>query len=305
MEYKKTALYQPLEIKDLISAHYFEYAKDFAFSGEVHDFWELVYADKGDFFITAGTRELLLSQGQMYLHKPMEYHNIRCRGSASNSVIFSFACACPSLFGLAGRLIDCGERERELLARLVAEADGAFSSPLGDPYVYCLERRETAPFGAEQLIRLYLEELLIGLVRKNGTAAPPEPHAGLPRRRAEETLCREICAYLERQVSERVDFPLVCRVFSLSPSALKKLFRERLGLGVMEYYRRAKIERAKLLIREETLNMTEIAAKLGYSSIHYFSRHFKRLTGMTPTEYAASVKALRQEVFRRQSGTGR
>lgn len=301
MEYKKTALYQPLEIKDLISAHYFEYAKDFAFSGELHDFWELVYADKGGFYLTAGTRELLLRQGQMYLHKPMEYHNIRCCGSASNSVIFSFTCACPALFGLAGRPIDCGEWERELLAKLVAEADGAFSSPLGDPYVYCLERREKAPFAAEQLIRLYLEELMIGLVRKNSEPSPPEPHAGLPRQRADEARCREICAYLERQVYEELDFPLVCRVFSISPSALKKLFRERLGMGVMAYYQRAKIEQAKRLIREETLNMTEIAAKLRYSSVHYFSRHFKQLTEMTPTEYAASVKALRQEVLRRQS----
>ena len=46
------------------------------------------------------------------------------------------------------------------------------------------------------------------------------------------------------------------------------------------------------MIREGSHNFTEIAALLGYNSIHYFSRHFKKVTGMTPSEYASSVKVL-------------
>ena len=46
---------------------------------------------------------------------------------------------------------------------------------------------------------------------------------------------------------------------------------------------------ARLLIRENKLNFSQIAEKLGYGSIHYFSRQFKNITGMTPTEYQESV----------------
>ena len=46
------------------------------------------------------------------------------------------------------------------------------------------------------------------------------------------------------------------------------------------------------MIREGRRNFTEIAAALGYQSLHYFSRHFKKVTGMTPSEYARSVKLL-------------
>ena len=49
------------------------------------------------------------------------------------------------------------------------------------------------------------------------------------------------------------------------------------------------------MIREKQYNFTEIAQRLGYSSVHYFSRHFKQVAGMTPSEYAASVKALCEE----------
>lgn len=45
----------------------------------------------------------------------------------------------------------------------------------------------------------------------------------------------------------------------------------------MEYFGTLKIDAAKRMIREGTHNFTEIAALLGYNSIHYFSRHFKRL----------------------------
>ncbi len=53
-----------------------------------------------------------------------------------------------------------------------------------------------------------------------------------------------------------------------------------------------KIDAAKQLIRTEQMNFTQISEKLGYSSIHYFSRQFKKVTGMTPSEYASSIKAM-------------
>lgn len=70
----------------------------------------------------------------------------------------------------------------------------------------------------------------------------------------------------------------------------------------MEYFGRRKIEAAKEMIRREDGNFTEIATRLGYQSIYYFSRHFKKVTGMTPSEYASGVRApCCQEQTRRMS----
>ena len=46
------------------------------------------------------------------------------------------------------------------------------------------------------------------------------------------------------------------------------------------------------MIREQNLNFTQIADCLGYASIHYFSRQFKKITGMTPSEYSLSIQML-------------
>jgi len=60
-----------------------------------------------------------------------------------------------------------------------------------------------------------------------------------------------------------------------------------------------KIEAAKELIRTGQMNFTQISEKLGYTSIHYFSRQFKKVTGMTPSEYASSIKAMADRSHRK------
>lgn len=84
----------------------------------------------------------------------------------------------------------------------------------------------------------------------------------------------------------------MCRDCLVGRSYLQRAFHEVSGGGVMEYFGVRKIDAAKRLIREEGGNFTEIAAALGYGSSYYFSRSFKKVTGMTPSEYASSVKVL-------------
>lgn len=67
MGYTPLELERPLAIDRIYSVHYFEYGPDYAFVGESHDFWELVYADKGEVYVTAGEEEKLLKKGQMSL----------------------------------------------------------------------------------------------------------------------------------------------------------------------------------------------------------------------------------------------
>ena len=56
-----------------------------------------------------------------------------------------------------------------------------------------------------------------------------------------------------------------------------------------------KINEARRMIRNQSLNFTQIADQLGYTSIHYFSRQFKKITGMSPSEYASSIKLLAED----------
>ena len=67
-------------------------------------------------------------------------------------------------------------------------------------------------------------------------------------------------------------------------SQLQKLFQKKTSLGIIEYFSHMKINAAKEMIRTGRMNFTQISETLGYTSIHYFSRQFKKVTGMTPSE---------------------
>ncbi len=292
VEYIKTTLKKDLSIDNIVSIHYFEYTKDFAYSGEFHDFWELVYVDKESLVITSGAHEMILSAGQFFLHRPMEFHNVRCDGhNAANSVILSFSSSSPMLFSLAGKVFDCPQKCKKFLALIIAEAKNAFISPLGKPHTAQLIRRDNSSFGAEQLIQSYLEEFLIRLIRKYGSNE--EPSNTYPLEDISNSRLAEICKYIESNAENRLTFSALCQHFSMSESSLKKLFREGIGSGAMDYYNKCKIDRAKKMIREKNTNFTEIADRLGYNSLQYFSRHFKQSTGMTPSQYAASIENMR------------
>ena len=145
MEYVKTPLESRVKIDGVYTVHYFEYTKDFAYSGEIHNFWEIVYADKKRLYITAGAKEICLEVGQLYIHKPNEFHNLRCE-HAANSVIVSFDCDCPELMSIAGMVITCGSDERRLIGGIVKESLEAFSTPLGMPYTRVMEKSGSGSF---------------------------------------------------------------------------------------------------------------------------------------------------------------
>ena len=97
--------------------------------------------------------------------------------------------------------------------------------------------------------------------------------------------------YLKAHICGYVTIEDICRENLIGRSQLQKIFREQHNCGVIDCFTKMKVEYAKELIREKNQNFTQISEYLGYSSIHYFSRQFKKITGMTPSEYTASIMA--------------
>lgn len=291
MDYTKTVIKEELVIRKIVTVHYFEYARDYLFEGEKHDFWEFLYVDKGEVEVLAEDRGYKLRQGEMIFHKPNEFHNVWANGKvAPNLIVISFECKSPSIRYFNGKILNIGDYEKNLLANIIRESRAAYSSPLNDPSLKKLEKRENRPFGCEQLIRIYLEQMLIHLIRKGSSVNTVSKLSSSVKERFDADLMLRIQSYLNENVYNTLTFEDVCRFSQLSRTNLKVLFKEKTGAGVMEYFKNLKIEEAKKMIREGEYNFTEIAYKLGYSSIHYFSRYFKKVTGMTPSEYACSVK---------------
>lgn len=300
MNYQGIALDSELQIEQLFSLHYFEYMNSFYFPGESHSFWEFVCVDKGEVTIGADDRSFLLTQGEIAFHQPDEFHWVRAGGKAApNLIVISFSSDSPLMDFFRNKVLRITETDRRILARIIKEARTFLCGRLDDPYQTSLSVRDDAPPGAAQIIRICLEQFLIGLVRRCGeeeTNSLPPATSYIPdkisKENADEELFSQITEYLSENLNARITIDKICSDNLIGRSRLQKLFREQCGQGIIEYFSQMKIDMARQLIRNEQLNFTQIAEALGYSSIHYFSRQFKKLTGMTPSEYASSIKAM-------------
>lgn len=291
MKYIKTTLKEEFIVKRIISVHYFEFAKNYIFEGETHDFWEMVYVDRGEIEVMADTNGYKLRQSEIIFHKPNEFHNLWANGSiAPNVIVISFECNSEAMNAFKNRIACINDFEKNLLAQIVRESKEAFSGYRIDSEC-ALKRREASAFGSEQMIKISLELFLLSLQRRAAGVKSESRLSSSVKERSEEDGVNKIIAYLKENVEKDLTFDDIRKFSMLCKTSLSSTFKTKTGYSVMEYFRMLKIDEAKKIIREEKLNFTEIADRLGYQSIHYFSRQFKNITSMSPSEYAVSVKA--------------
>ena len=145
--------------------------------------------------------------------------------------------------------------------------------------------RHASPGDALHIAKVYLLKWhpegqlpYTGLVRR-------APHADSIARRCETWMTghfREIDAI--RQLVEEIDVP---------ERSLKRRFKAATGATLIEYLQNLRIEEAKRLLEQGELPIDEVSAAVGYLDISFFRRLFKRLTGLTPSQYRRMFQPLR------------
>ena len=292
MAYESIPLTEVIHIEKIYTVHYFEYRSDFYYPGERHNFWEFQCVDKGSAKVQTDDAVHILNRGQVIFHRPNEFHNLTAVGqTAPNIVVVSFECSSPCMEFFETRILCLSDGERNLIGMIIAEARRCIASPLDDPYLQKMEVKKDSLFGSQQMILLYLQELLISMIRRHTLPQISIPANRLPAPKNGSDIYNKIIFYLEEHIREFVTIEDICHDNLIGRSQLQKLFREQHQCGIIEFFTEMKVEFAKQLIRENQLNFTQISDFLGYSSIHYFSRQFKKVTGMTPSEYSTSIKA--------------
>lgn len=297
LEYVGTSLEECLHIEKLISFHYYQYAPTYIGLLEKHDFWELVYVDCGRVICNAGGKEFKLTAGDAILHPPMEEHAILAPGSNGNACIFSFECPKLDSELFRGRVIPFSKFERDLISNFYVEGRRTFEPPYNALVQSQIECRANIPYGALQILRNTLEILIISLIRNimaNPSVARDENRKSKPFYRSThvnaEKIVNDVVAYLQKNICNHVTIDDLCRETAFSRSRLQEVFRSQMQQSIIHYFNSLKIERAKELIAEEQYSFTQIAGMLGFGSVHYFSRIFRKFTHMSPREYESSMR---------------
>jgi AraC family transcriptional regulator len=92
--------------------------------------------------------------------------------------------------------------------------------------------------------------------------------------------------YIEEHLDAELTLDHLAGVAHLSPYHFARLFKNSTGLPPHQYVIARRVERAKDLLRgKDRFPLVDIAAEVGFSSQSHFTRHFKRLVGVTPKHF--------------------
>lgn len=243
-----------------------EEERAFLFPGGANPMTELLYVEQGSLHSVADGRKQFLQPGDFVLYGSNQWHMQYADTEVSPRCLRIFFDMHGDVSALLNRKFTASGRLQQLFQQL-------------------LQEQERTEIFADEMILALLNQLVLLLLRQVAGAPLPDN-----RMKGEYRIIHQTQLFVSNHVWEDLSVPFVARHVDMSPSYLTALFQKHLAISPGEYIRRVKLQESKRLIRENKLNFTEIAADLQYSTVHHFSRQFKEKFGITPTEYARSIR---------------
>lgn len=171
-------------------------------------------------------------------------------------------------------LLDAPEGAKAHLHRIVKELEREYQ---GD-----------AP-GSAARIQVLLWEALLALLRNawRGTNSAAGARQAVAERRGEK-LAAEVRAFLDAHYAESIGLDDLAARFDVSPFNLCRRFSKVYGLSVVETLTQIRMEHAREALDAGRLSVKEVALAVGYADANYFAKVFRRMHGVSPTQYLAS-----------------
>ncbi len=285
MQYILKSFETAVSVERIANIHYFEFTDEYKTHSDAHDFCELVYIDKGALAIQSEGFVGTLTDGHILIHRANEAHSLSCAGGlAPGVIIIGFSCRSKELASFSTAPTALSVKEKRLLSEILKDGMSVYMPPYDMPNTADMKKRESYPFGADQLLKNHLEELLISLIRRK-----KDEGSFLDVSDSGNTVVSHITQYINEHFTERITLDSLCFLFATNKTTVCREFKQEHGKTVLEYVNALKIKEAKRLLRMQKYTVTEVAEMVGYSSLHYFSRAFKSVTGNSPKRYLETV----------------
>ncbi|MCM3632753.1 AraC family transcriptional regulator [Paenibacillus camelliae] len=251
----------------------------------VHDWYEFVYvySGRGTFFIDhifydAEPGDIFLIPGNT-LHRSFPVEDDPKRSTA---LFFSATLIHAASLGDAFTYLqpfEAAKRNQSYRLSLPADAQERIIAILDQIH----EEHSEAKVGYRQAIRLHIQHILLLLGRfdlqtidsqqaRHNSSMMPE-------------WMTDVLSYADAHPEADLSLSALARHAAVTPSHFSRVFKRLTGMNVTDYVTAKRVMRAKELIQQSHMSISEIAEQCGFGSITHFHRKFKALTGMTPAQY--------------------
>ncbi len=268
---------EQIHITEMHSFFKIHYKNGYTFSGEAHNFWECLYVLNGEVCVSADERVYNLKRGDIIFHKPLEFHKfyVNCDKGA-DLLIFSFTAEGPLTGWLRNKVFNLSEVQKHIINSLLSFVKNQNSlnskSSMKDNYLFPYSH---TPYYL-QMVVTYLYQLFLLLASDcviTSTSSAPDA-----------ILFSKAINYMNTNMSKQPSIEEIAHFCNVSTASLKRIFDKYAGIGVHSYLLKLKIKASMELLRDGE-SVSVVAEKTGFNSQSYFSKAFKRETGIKPSEF--------------------
>ena len=250
-------------------------------TGEVlphwHEHMEFHWFEKGGSKVLTGSEWITVEDGDVTMVNPSELHTL-LPGECPSS--YWFFIISPQLLG--GDDADAYGRFWKSLATQQTRFQHLIRH---DPLVIQLIAAMVAEYqamepGYELAIRGHLFQLMARLYR-----AHRQPLPTAPSRKRQDQRLKEVLQHIGEQYAQPLSPQSLADSCGLNLSYFCRLFRQGTGMTAAAYITAYRLSKAEELLTSTDLSVTDIAARVGFSDMAYFSRRFKRQYGLSPLQF--------------------
>lgn len=266
-----------------------------------HDYFEVLFFASEASAQRIALREYVTRRGSIFFISPMTPHQVRFDADASCFVLyFDLAFLRPDI------TTSCVGIDLELLGRVpelapfVYQRDLDFVLPpstvssIQAMCVRMLHEREHPRLCSKEVIRANLMLLLTEVAQQyepqiRALMQSQPPSGGVERH------VKGVMQFIDQHLGGRVSLTDAARSVAVSPNYLATLLKRETGKTFVDLMTERRIERAGELLAFGNMRISQIAQEAGFADVDYFSRRFRQITGLSPSEFRAKY-SIRSEI---------
>ncbi len=246
-----------------------------------HNFWVLIYCERGSCNWTVDNTICNMEAGTFVIVPPNTVRIYNDSNPDTITVYTSFRCNSSILLNVQKQMLTATEEQKTAMSSIIADFSSHFTRDVtGRGW---LLNDETTDCDLQR-IKCKIEMLLLDIYQN---CIPNKDVLYLENKNDNyDERYETVIAFLNENLTKPLTINDIVKGTGIGKNSLEKIFKYKESDGVMHYFTRMKIDKARVLISEKKYSITTIAEMLGFTSIHNFSKVFKReMMGISPKKY--------------------
>jgi AraC-like DNA-binding protein len=252
----------------------YDYQPHWRLAPHKHDYFQMICFVSGSGCISLAQQEYRITPGSLLLVKPQRLHALS-PSSLVKTLDIKFLV-----------------KDRWLRKTLLSASDLLDETEPGVADLFERIRQEGERKGHlyRELCNLFLTELLL-LYLRSDNLVEVSPNDPVEHALSSDRIVQQAAQFIRDHHAEDCNLPEIARVVGRSDRHVRQHFKDALGISPRRYLLQYRIQKAQQLIEYSNDSFKEIAAKVGFKTIHHFARAFHQACGETPGGWRRKYQA--------------